>query len=71
MEEHAREIGVGKLEVPFVVELQESRTVGVVFFQVQVMNLWLSSGVAAVFANVHLKIKERLGWFSRVENGKM
>ena len=58
LEKHARKVGVVKLEVSLVVELEEGGAVGVVILQVDVMKFRLLRGEAAVFADVHL---ERFG----------
>ena len=44
--------------MPLVVELEQRGAVGVVLLQVQVVELRLGCGVAAVFADVHLKRAE-------------
>lgn len=54
-EEDVCEVGVIELEMPLVVELEESRAVGVVVLEVHVVALRLSRGVAALLAHVHLR----------------
>ena len=55
MKEHGGKVGIGELEVPLVVELEERRAVWVVVLQVKVVDLGLRGGVATVLADVHLK----------------
>ena len=55
LEEQACKVGVGELEVTLVIELEQCRTVGMLVLQVQVVDLGLGGGVAAVLAHVHLK----------------
>lgn len=50
---------VGELEVPLVVELQQSRRERMVVLQVDVVHLGLIRCVATLFANVHLKKREK------------
>jgi hypothetical protein len=47
--------------VPLVVELEEGGAVRVVVLQVQVVDLGLRGGVTAVFANVHLEFRTKIG----------
>ena len=54
MQQHVGEAVVGELEVPLVVELEQSRTVRVVLLEVDVVDLGLVGRVTALFAHVHL-----------------
>lgn len=54
LEQHVGEIAVGELEVSLIVELQQSRAVRVLIFQVKVMNLRLLRRVTTFLAHVHL-----------------
>ena len=56
LEKHARKVGVVKLEVSLVVELEEGGAVRVVLLQVDVVQLRLLRREAAVLADVHLEI---------------
>lgn len=49
-----REITIGKLEVPLVIELRQSGRVWMVAFKVHIVTLGLRCGITALFANVNL-----------------
>ena len=54
LKQHVGKVVVGKFKVPFVVELEQGRTVRMVLFQMNVVNLGLVRCVSALFANVNL-----------------
>lgn len=53
---------VGELKVPLVVELEQRRREGMVVLQMQVVDLRLAGGVAALLAHVHLYRKSSISW---------
>ena len=54
LQQHGGKVGVGELEVPLVVELEECWRVGVVLLKMKVVDLWLLCRAAAVFTDIHL-----------------
>ena len=54
LEQETGEIGVAELEVPLVVELEQGRTVRMVLFQVDIVNLRFVGRMPALFTDVHL-----------------
>jgi len=54
LQKHAGEVGVVEFEMPLVVELEEGGGVRVVILQMEIVDLGLRGGVAAVLTNVHL-----------------
>ena len=55
LQEHAGEVGIVELEVSLVVKLEEGGRVRVVLLEVEIVELGLGGGVAAVLTNVHLR----------------
>ena len=54
LQQHRGKVGVGELEVPLVVELEERRRVGVVLLQVEVVDLRLLCRGTTVLADIDL-----------------
>lgn len=55
LQQHVGEVAVGEFEVPFVVELEQSRTVRVLVLEVEIVDFRLLCRVAALFAYVNLR----------------
>lgn len=54
LKQHTGKVGVVEFKMSLVIELEEGRRVGMVFFQMQVMNFRLCCSVPTIFTNVHL-----------------
>ena len=54
LQQHRGKVGIGELEVPLVVELEERRRVGVVLLQVEVVDLRLLCRGTTVLADIDL-----------------
>jgi len=54
LQQHRGKVGVGELEVPLVIELEERRRVGVVLLQVEVVDLRLLCRGTTVLADIDL-----------------
>ena len=53
---HAGKVVVSELKVPLIVEFEQSRTVRVVLFQMQVVHFRFVGRMSALFAHVHLSM---------------
>jgi hypothetical protein len=58
LQQHACKVRVVEFKMSLVVELEKSRTVGVVLLQVDVVQLWFLGGETTIFTNIHLKKRE-------------
>ena len=54
MKQHVGKVVVGEFKVPLVVELEQGRTVRMVLFQVDIVNLRFVGRMPALFTDVHL-----------------
>ena len=54
MQKNAGKVAVVEFEMSLVIKFEQGWRVGMVLFEVKVVNLWLRGGVATVLAHVHL-----------------